>query len=374
MSLREKIELIDKGYAWSFFGFILAIPSIAVAIYALMLEEEPLLSFEILGNEPVLDVKEKLQDLDVLYQGQDISSRGRSLSVILVRIVNRGNANLLINDYDEKAPVTIILQDGDLVRASVSESSNPYLQEVIELGKTENKIIIPPVIIESEEWFVVKILTLHDIVKRPLVISSGKIAGQGSITVTDSNPIEVSRGFWRETFQGSALTQLVRLLSYMFAFFCLVILIIAPIISAQNFLLRRERKKVINSFKRHTEIEVSNRDEFVFEAYLRGGKSRLEYLFENQDIDSVLNRIDYMNNKMERGTEGIEAENEHNASMYIDRELEYHDIRHPIGTSDFDKLKKDGYLEKHDGKWVYPSERYEVATKFLEYVRIKEAK
>ncbi len=128
MGIVASITRLDRSFGWSFLGFILAVIFGILALYSEFWKTtSPILEFELLSNTPVLDVREKLPDLEVLYQKEDIARTGRTLSVLLCRVVNHGSANLLSTHYDNKAPIGIAVNGGTLIRVELSATSNPYL-------------------------------------------------------------------------------------------------------------------------------------------------------------------------------------------------------------------------------------------------------
>ncbi len=367
------LHKIEKRFAWSFIGTVLAVLTGAFAVFTFVYEKEPRLTFEVIGNEPVLDVKEELTDLEVIYQGQDISNSGRSLSVILVRVTNRGEANILINDYDEKAPVSISLKNGNLVRASVPEASNDYLRNSIKTISTSDKIKIPPVILEPDEWFLVKILTLHSIDEKPFIKPQGKIAGQASISVSTSFSSEISENFWHKTFQGGPFVQATRLASYVMIFILIISVVLYCVINTSNFFTKTKRQRVTNSFKSFTDLELSSRDDFIFEQYLKSGQRGLEFI-------ETATSHDYINKRIRLKREITKNEKQKMCDTANDLEQEILDENEMETLPDFiekpfflhDKMRELGLIEEIDGKWMMEPGRQKVLHKFIDYVRIKE--
>jgi hypothetical protein len=82
MSLATVLDRWDKKYAWSLLGFALAVVFGAVLIYTEFIRERrPELRFERVSNTSVLDVRERLGNLEILYDGEDIQKAQKSLRV-----------------------------------------------------------------------------------------------------------------------------------------------------------------------------------------------------------------------------------------------------------------------------------------------------
>ncbi len=96
MGLAAVLNNLDKRYAWSLLGFVLAILFGALTVYTEFLRDRrPELRFEVLSDASVLDVREKLGNLEILYDGVDIQKAKKSLRVIVVRIINLGPDDIL---------------------------------------------------------------------------------------------------------------------------------------------------------------------------------------------------------------------------------------------------------------------------------------
>ena len=89
MSLRDFLNTIDQRYAWSLLSVILALLFGGLAIYlGFFRDRKPELRFEIVSNTSVLDVREDLGKLEILYDGLDIKKSKQSLRVVVVRVDN----------------------------------------------------------------------------------------------------------------------------------------------------------------------------------------------------------------------------------------------------------------------------------------------
>ena len=136
MGILEDIASIDKKFAWSFLGFLLAAVFGLLSIYTeFWKEEKPKLEFEIVSNTPVLSVRERIDDLEVLYKSQDIAKTGKSLSVVIVRAINNGSTSILKSAYDNDFPIGVKVESGSLIRADISTASSLYLTRGIEIKK-----------------------------------------------------------------------------------------------------------------------------------------------------------------------------------------------------------------------------------------------
>ena len=82
MGLRDFLNSIDKKYAWSLLGVVLAVLFGGLTVYSeFVRDRKPKLRFEVVSNTGVLDVREELGQLEILYDGIDIKKSKQSLRV-----------------------------------------------------------------------------------------------------------------------------------------------------------------------------------------------------------------------------------------------------------------------------------------------------
>jgi len=122
---------IDRRFAWSFLGVVLALLFGAPTAYKeLVGDKRPALSVDILASESVLDVKEQLSNLSVLYDGIDIRKQNLTLRVMTVRIQNVSSKDILKGHYDSAAPLGLSIDFGKVIRADLVDASNEYLKKI----------------------------------------------------------------------------------------------------------------------------------------------------------------------------------------------------------------------------------------------------
>lgn len=75
----------------SFYGLILAVILGGITIYAVFFQEKrPTLKLKLLSSASVLDVREKIEKLEIFYNGIDIQNKNQALRVILLKVINDG--------------------------------------------------------------------------------------------------------------------------------------------------------------------------------------------------------------------------------------------------------------------------------------------
>lgn len=281
----QYIKDLDRKFAWSFLGVLLALLFGSITIYNEFIQDKrPSLQYDVLTNTSLLDVKEQVSNLSVLFDGIDIRKQGLSLRVIGVRVLNDSTKDILKGYYDDKAPLGISILTGRIIKNELISASNQYLSDNITLEPDgEKSVIFPSVIIEANQSFTFKLLVLHPQHEIPTLISVGKVAGITSILIKEAYRDKEKTPFLTTTFQGGFLAQAFRLVVYTIGTIILLVMIIVPIVFISSKLDQRKRKKAVEQFKSATSLELNESDEFIFTEYVEKGNV---FIFSMQNLIS----------------------------------------------------------------------------------------
>jgi hypothetical protein len=336
--------------------------------------DTPSMIVEVLTDTNVLDVKEDVNELKVYYGAVDIKSLNQTLSVLFLRIKNNGGAPILNGYYDKKYPLNITLSEGKFLKVEQSSSTNDYLlSSAIPSIETEQKILLPEIILESGESYTIKILTIHSSESEVDLNVLGKIAGIKDIKLLKNIGEEKTASYWDQAISGDIWIQLGRLPIYFFGLIFALVLIIAPISIASDFLSKRRRKIIVNQYKVYDSNEITKHHDVVFDAYIEDG---LSLLAEAKEVlANRSNLIKYLDN--EKAT----TENSNNAAVAPVSRLVYEDMeRQNISPNVYRRtrvkrlLKRMGALTKNNSDEVIVNEKIEVILgKFIDFVIIKES-
>jgi hypothetical protein len=184
MGLTSALNKFEHRYAWSLLGFVLAAIFGGITIYTEFLRDNrPDLRFEIISDTSVLDLREPLGDLQIIYWGIDIKKAKQALRVMVVRVRNIGLQDILRGHYDDRSPFGFSIRHGTLLRVEMLSASNNYLRTTVDAKvRDPTSAVFNPVIIESQEWFILKSLVLHSDADTPVLEPFGKIAGVRDIS------------------------------------------------------------------------------------------------------------------------------------------------------------------------------------------------
>ena len=289
MSFRNSLNALNKKYAWSLLGFFLAVVVGGLTIYTEFIRDrEPDLRFELTSSTSVLDVREELGKLKILYDGIDITRSKKSLRVEVVRGVNQGPEDILIGHYDVAAPLGFSVSGGKLLRVDLLDSSNGYLRSKLKVSvRDSSEATFSPVILESGEFFIFKALILHSNDSVPKIVPFGKIAGIKEISIEELSPSGNQKSFWDRTFAGDIWVQAARLIPYTIGLFLVLTGIIFPPVSISAWLTRRRRRVNVTRFKSISKDKVEEKDRFLFDRYEAIGATYIRSLAASiEDEDS----------------------------------------------------------------------------------------
>lgn len=135
MQIITTLQNIEHKFSWSFIGFLLAIIFGLLTIYIGFLKESrPNLRFEILSNTSVLDVKEELTNLEIIYDGIDINKLNQSIRLIVFRVINVGQDDILKGYYDENDLFGFSIKNGKIIKTEILNASNDYLDRSVHIN------------------------------------------------------------------------------------------------------------------------------------------------------------------------------------------------------------------------------------------------
>ena len=129
----------------------------------------------------------------------------------MVRVVNFGESDILIDHYDERVPLGFLVSNGELLRVELLEASNRYLSSNLRVSVADSvRGVFTPIILESKEFFAFKALILHAHSTPPTLSPWGKIAGVRTINLTEQSSTESEKSYWHTVFAGGVWVQAAR--------------------------------------------------------------------------------------------------------------------------------------------------------------------
>jgi hypothetical protein len=264
-----------------------------ITIYAFFEQQNVDLRYEVIANTNVLDFNADLNNLEVLYDSTNLKQTKENLRIFTIRVINNGNKPIIKEFYDENDPVGLMINTGTLVeKPEIIKTSNDYIKRTLKVANYSNKkISFTPIIIEPDEYFIIKLLVLHKKGTSPKIFSLGKVAGQKDINVVNSIDIKEQPSFIKTTYSGNIWVQLLRLLTYIL----IAVIILAIIISTSEKIdeIRddKRKKKTIKDFKQTKNYSYTRMDDAIFDRYLQDGFYILNNINKLIDNDIKLNAV-----------------------------------------------------------------------------------
>lgn len=252
MSISIKLRSVEKRLPWSFLGFLLGLFFGIFGLYSVFFySRTPDMRIEILSSVPVLSIRENLPDLDIIFKGRNIRQSQQSLTLVNLKIVNRGNVAIKPGDFDLKDPLAIRLQDGEIVKSYILETSELYLDKVFsETISTSRGITFPPFIMEPGHYISLRMLVLHSQSVKPSFKINGKIANVPLISITDSSETGVSPGRSTVAFGGDTFVQFIRIASYGLGTVIFLIGSLWLTMSVKDVIYKRKREQTMFLIKK----------------------------------------------------------------------------------------------------------------------------
>ena len=314
MGLNDNFLKIEKKFAWSFFGFLLAIIFGAFSIYTVYFKDtNPKLDFIIETNTKVLDLRENVRKLDIIYKSENIKESGKNLSIIKIKIINSSDVNILSTHYDLKDLLGFRLENAEIVeKPEVIESSNDYIKKYLTVTiDSIGNVKFNPIIIDGGESFTLKILALHKTHDTPLLKPFGKIAGIRNMSVIESFKAAETKSFWTDLKEGTFWVHIVRFFAYLIILIIVVLAIAIPSSLISDSISERKRKKNVRNYRTKKNLPDTPDRNLVYDMYLEFGYDYLnsiQRLFNDERLLKVrlrtfLRRKDKINPEFERDKE-----------------------------------------------------------------------
>lgn len=192
----------SPGLRWSLAGIFATIALGAPALYFTVQEGTPSLKFEITSEANVFDLHESLENLDIIFQGENIRKANQNLRIVTLTVRNDGRATILQNHFDTTEPWGFTVKDAQLVDAPrVVDSNSAYLRNKLQPSVPANNVVeFQKVIIEPGKFISLELLLLHGTSVTPALVPIGKIAGIDELTVTRRPPEHAALTFWGTGF------------------------------------------------------------------------------------------------------------------------------------------------------------------------------
>ena len=375
MKTEFEITTFDKFFNNKFVKILLtfiAIIGTIVTVYSAFFQEKKVsLDYVILSNINVLDINADITRLDIQFDSISLKSKNENIKIINLKVVNNGSKNITLDFYDDNDPIGFKLSNGYIVdKPELITSSNEYLKRnLLNRIKLEspNKVTFPKIILEANEYFIIKLLIIHKLNEIPEIYPFGKIAGQKEIRVSQifeksEAPILV------QTFQGNIWIQLLRFIAYLIFTILILVGVIYVFGKIIKFKSKRKKKHLIKNFKKWGKYSYNRMDDALFDRYILHGDRIINSLYK------ITSNSDELNTKY---ISIIEKNNE--ATSNNDRTLKtsyysmFPDSINNVNINIINNMIKDGLLIKQDNKIIINQTMRKTLELFVEFLKKNKA-
>lgn len=273
--MKPELELPSHSSIWGIavkwmLGLIAVIGFVVTIYLGFVKKTSPIFEYDILSETDFFNNSESASYIKIFIDSTDVQENHLNISTYRIQISNKGNDNISYYDYDTGL-FGLKIVDGTLLESPVLlESSTDYIRAKFSndsIIKT-SFINIPKLAIDVDDYFIIKLVILHEVDVAPNFIPIGKISGQKNIAV---NPIQVPQpNFWVTAFSGNFIVQLVRLIAYLIVAIITLALVIAIVSIFGDIIKKNKRQRFIKELQRNKNI--SN---MVKETYINHGTSRI---------------------------------------------------------------------------------------------------
>lgn len=251
MKFNDRMQSVEQKIPWSFLGFLIGIIFGVFGIYSVFFyAKAPDLRVEILSSTPVFSIQENVQDLDIIFKGENLRQSRQALTLTSLKLINRGNVPVKSGDFDPKDPLAICLNDGKLIKSDILETSEDYLDKVFaETTNASQSIVFPSFIMEPGHFILLRMLILHDEGAEPKLSIKGKVANVPNIDIVESFKTEDARGKGSIAISGDIIVQIIRVGIYGFGFI-VTIVVIAVLFAFINDKIQKQKRNKIRLSKK----------------------------------------------------------------------------------------------------------------------------
>ena len=129
--IRKRANWANAHRRRAFAGLTFAVSGSLALFFGLsnLSEPDPKLTYEILRETDVLDVRTPVEDLQITFQNEDIQGENLNLRNYAMRVINNGEVNILQAQFDQDQAWGLEVVDGRVIEARPIEASSTYLNK-----------------------------------------------------------------------------------------------------------------------------------------------------------------------------------------------------------------------------------------------------
>jgi hypothetical protein len=272
----QALDSIERRLPWSFFGFMLGTISLVIAIWFFYLakqEDATDLTFRVVEEFPLVELKERFPDIKVLYNQDNILESDKEIKIIRIRLENSGRT-ILQSFYDQGLPFGLSFHNSKVLAVTPVAPLEGYLhdslfQENPPEGLVAGTLLLNKPIIEKGEQISFKVYLLQDRgIRSTEMTALGKISGLDQINVI---PFDATQSAADSPGRGTSEVIAIGVASGYFG----MLAFLGTSLAFHAYLHRRERRarsRLCDKFLERND-SLSDEQKRIVEGYRRGWRS-----------------------------------------------------------------------------------------------------
>lgn len=224
-------------------AFVLSLPPVQNRLFDSKASIEISLNSEV----SIFDVKQPLSNLNVVFNGTDLTASKRSLVSAKIRITNVGDRSLTPSDVSSSDPLGFTVEGGQILRLTRSRASSDHLRRLAKPSLRGNSVILNAgLIFDSGDYVESDLLIVKPNGSKLTYRPMGKVSRQESIPFLDRRLADAEEGFLKKAFGGKWYVQISRGIFYAVVLFIVIACIAFIVAQIQKYLLSRRRKAIVS--------------------------------------------------------------------------------------------------------------------------------
>jgi hypothetical protein len=285
-------------------GIALTIIFGVLGAYSVFHERAPGLSFEILSETDVLDVRQPLTGLEILFQGVNMQEHNLNLRIVRFTVRNVGEVDILQNMYDATDIWGFRVENARIIEVRLVQANSDYLMlNVSPQLAGEDTVRFNKVIFERGKFFTVETQIIHRRDLVPELKPLGKIAGIETVRPTLISVEPVGRSIVADVLHGSPLIHVVRAMLYAVVFVLTAagVAVVSILISDRvEAMKRRGRQQAVAGLAMDPDVQFDNWMRAAAELYIEDGLKYLKMIAKLLEDESALTKAVEMYQRLER--------------------------------------------------------------------------
>lgn len=273
---------------------IIAVLGFCFTIYTGFIKKTaPQFEYDILSATDFFNSSESFTNIKILIDSTDVQENNLNVSTYIIKAENKGTSHITENEYGTGAWGLKIINGELLESPLLLESSSEYLFHRFHVDDSMrglSQISLPALPLDIDDYYIFKVIVLHNVDSLPSFQPEGKISGQKNIVINEALPNKTN--VFSKAFGGNWLVHIIRFIAYSIVFIILLIGILFITEKIYDWRSKRKRIAIVKELSKQKNILP-----FIKEDFINNGETIVEQLNEiYQSSEDELN-IKYQKSK-----------------------------------------------------------------------------